>query len=346
VRIRALALGALCLAGCGAAEPAGRPDSVREVIEIPVRNAEELRWHFGAEMARAGYPEAWPLPADAAMLEGYVPQGTPGGWTAELVRREAIETGYRGLVGIVRRRLRQPALGRPELAMTVEVAQRSCLDAHFLLLNDWRLNTGTAPLDTGDAQALGDAATARMAKWDGRDAAQAISHLSFVRRNVRISLAWAVAREDRAADNDRRIIDAARAIDAQLTAGKPVAALGRTSYTPRITELVIDAEGPLHAAPAPGPATDHHYVVKAAADPRNGGPVRLTVTAGGPGRKLWDGPWGGVFETQQPGVFEYVPGPETGTRELWAFAVNAHGLVGEKKLAIEIVPPASGADDG
>jgi hypothetical protein len=342
-----LALGALCLGGCGAAEPVERPDSVREVIEIPVRNVAELRWHFAAEMARAEYPDEWPAPDASGVLAGYLPQGTLGGWKAELVRREAVETGYRGLVGIVRRRLRQPSLGRPELAMTVEVAQRSGLDAHFLLLNDWRLNTGTRPLESGGEEGrLGEAATARWAKWDGRDAAEAISHLSFVRRNVRISLAWAVAREDRAEDNDQRIIGAARAIDAQLKALKPAASLARSPHAPRITALTVDAEGPLHAAPADGPATDHHYVVKAAAEPRQGGTPHLTVWVGGPGRKLWDGPWGDVFGTQEPGVFEYAPGPETGKRELWAFAVNERGLVGEQKLAIEVVAPDAAADDG
>lgn len=340
VRAALFALGALMLLGCGSAEPAGRPASVREVIEIPVRSAGELRWHFGAEMEQLGYPETWPAPEDAGLLAGYLPHAALDGWSAELVRREAVETGYRGLVGIVRRRLRHPELGRPELAMTVEVAQRSNLDAHFLLLNDWRLHTGTRPLESGDGDedALGEAATARWAKWDGRDAAEAISHLSFVRRNVRIALAWAVAREDRAEDNDRRIIDAARAIDAQLKALKPAASITGSSRAPRITELVIDTEGPLHTAPADGKAADHHYVVRAAADPRKGGTVRLTVQAGGPGRKLWDGPWGDVFGTQEPNLFEYVPGQEPGKRELWAFAVNERGLVGEKKLAVEVLP--------
>ncbi len=343
----ALALGALVLLpGCGSAQPAdtNRPPP-RAVLELPVRDAQELRHHFGREMAVAGYTDDWLLPADEPMLEGYTPRGTPAGWSAVLLDADPLEWGHGGRVGTVRRRLTHPDLAKPALSLSIEVAQYSCLAAHFLLLKVFGQYTSSDSLTKYSGEPIGDAGTVRISRWSGRDADYAISHLSFVRRNVRVLLGWVVARVDRAGDNDTLIIDAARAIDAQLLQRKRVKSLAMSRRRPSIAELAFREAQPVTAA---GPGADKYAVthtLEVTAECPEKTALALSLQIGDPGRRIWRGSWGTIEKLDAPNIYGFAPGARPGPQHLFAIAVNERGLVAVRELTVDVLPFGESDDE-
>lgn len=360
---RTLMLGALgvgfglVLAGCsgGADVDDGLPP-VRDVVELPVKDARELRYHYGAEMNASGYleetllpppkkdgsPGSGPLPT----IAGYLPaKGTLAGWSATLLKSDALEWNHSGQVGTVRRRLRHSTLPRAGLSLTIAVAQNSALDAHWLMLNDMKQYIAGEPLRnySGDT-AIGDAGFVARTEWTNRDADLAIQHLHFVRRNIYVALGWIVARTDRAADNDTFILDVARAIDEGILKEKTTRNVTSSRHAPKVTSVKPASDERMRAADPDARGAKDGYAVMAEASTPGATTLLLAMAVGDEAGRIWPENLGVVRKLDAPGAFEFVPGIRPGKRTLYAFAVNERGLVATKTLAVDVLP--FGEDDG
>lgn len=351
-------LSGLIAAGCsGGADVGDGLPPVRDVVELPVQDARELRVRYAREMRAAGYaddtlvppphadgtPGQGPLPTVA----GYVPaKGTLAGWSATLLRSDALEWNHAGQVGTVRRRLAHPTLSRAGLSLTIAVAQHAALDAHWLMLNDLKHFIDGEPLKhySGDAP-IGDAGFVARTAWTNRDADRAIQHLHFVRHNVYVALGWIVARTDRAEDNDRFIVEVARAIDDALLSEAVTRHVTASRHAPKITGLTRQRDEPIRAADPDARGVPDGYAVTAEASTPGATTMLLAMAVGDEAGRIWPENLGVMRTLDAPGVFEFVPGSRPGRRTLYAFAVNERGLVATKTLAVDVLPFGDGSED-